>query len=61
MAETGEEARAAAIVKRELAEHPADTLWTGTTGPRIQAAIFLAPSMRNSSASRRTPIPASRC
>lgn len=42
MAEVGEESRAAAIVKRELAEHPADTLWVGSRGPQIQAAIFLA-------------------
>jgi eukaryotic-like serine/threonine-protein kinase len=42
MAEVGEETRALAIVKQELARHPADTLWTGNKGPQIQAAIFLA-------------------
>jgi pentatricopeptide repeat protein len=42
MAEVGEEARATAIFKQELALHPADTLWVGTRGPQIQAAAFLA-------------------
>ncbi len=54
MAEVGEEARASAILKQELAQHPTDTLWTDIRGPQIQAVILLAqherrrPSMRYS-------------
>jgi eukaryotic-like serine/threonine-protein kinase len=42
MAETGEEGRAEEILKRELAQHPDDTMWTSLKGPQIRAAILLA-------------------
>jgi len=42
MAETGEEARAEALLKKELAQHPDDTMWTNLKGPQIRAAILLA-------------------
>lgn len=42
MAEVGEEAKAAVILQQELAQHPADTLWTKFRGPEIQAGISLA-------------------
>ena len=42
MAETGEDARAAEILKQELTQHPDDTMWTNLKGPQIRAAILLA-------------------
>ncbi|WP_245536345.1 tetratricopeptide repeat protein [Terriglobus saanensis] len=42
MAETGEEGRAEEILRRELAQHPDDTMWTNLKGPQIRAAILLA-------------------
>jgi eukaryotic-like serine/threonine-protein kinase len=42
MAEVGEDAGAAAVLKQELTQHPADTLWINFRGPLIQAAILLA-------------------
>jgi DNA-binding winged helix-turn-helix (wHTH) protein/Tfp pilus assembly protein PilF len=40
-AELGETSRASAILARDLAEFPSDTLWQKVKGPQIQAAILL--------------------
>jgi eukaryotic-like serine/threonine-protein kinase len=40
-AELGETSRAAAMLARDLAEFPSDTLWQKVKGPQIQAAILL--------------------
>jgi DNA-binding winged helix-turn-helix (wHTH) protein/Flp pilus assembly protein TadD len=40
-AELGETSRASAILARDLAEFPSDTLWQKVRGPQIQAAILL--------------------
>jgi len=42
MAETGEGSRAEEILRRELAQHPDDTMWTNLKGPQIRAAILVA-------------------
>ena len=42
LAEVGEPDRASAILKREMSEHPQDTLWLGYKQPQIEAAVQLA-------------------